>query len=493
MAGILSISSRNLPRAALRLGLRSLEGQSAPQQGTVTGSRSYHQGRRLLPSVAVRSAVTDSGRRCESVRNSIKAQGWAVNERAIFTSARMLSSEIVKVPPFADSVSEGDVKFEKKVGDAVAADEVVMEIETDKTTVGVPAPGHGIIEEIYVADGDTVKAGQQLFKLKITGEAPKASAAKPADAPAPAAAAPPPPPPPPPVAAAAPPPPPPAAAAGTPPPPPPPKPAAPISRMPVAAIRHAQAIEAATVKVPPADYTKEITGTRTEQRVKMTRMRLKIASRLKEAQNTNAMLTTFNEIDMSFIMDFRKQHLEAFQKKYGMKLGFMSAFCKAAAYALQDQPVVNAVIDENEIIYRDYVDISVAVASPKGLVVPVLRNVEGMNYADIELAIAGLADKAKKGTLAVEDMDGGTFTISNGGVFGSLLGTPIINPPQSAILGMHGIFERPIAVKGQVVIRPMMYVALTYDHRLIDGREAVTFLRKVKAAVEDPRIVLAGL
>ncbi|XP_049285860.1 dihydrolipoyllysine-residue succinyltransferase component of 2-oxoglutarate dehydrogenase complex, mitochondrial [Anopheles funestus] len=493
MAGILSISSRNLPRAAIRLGLRSLEGQTGPQQGTVTGSRSYHQGRRLLPSI-VRSAVTDSGRRSESVRNSIKAQGWAVNERTIFTTGRMLSSEIVKVPPFADSVSEGDVKFDKKVGDAVAADEVVMEIETDKTTVGVPAPGHGVIEEIFVADGDTVKAGQQLFRMKITGEAPKASAAKPADAPAPAAAAPPPPPPPPPpVAAAAPPPPPPPPAAGGAPPPPPPKPAAPISRMPVAAIRHAQAIEAATVKVPPADYTKEITGTRTEQRVKMTRMRLKIASRLKEAQNTNAMLTTFNEIDMSFIMDFRKQHLDAFVKKYGMKLGFMSAFCKAAAYALQDQPVVNAVIEENEIIYRDYVDISVAVASPKGLVVPVLRNVEGMNYADIELSIAGLADKAKKGTLAVEDMDGGTFTISNGGVFGSLLGTPIINPPQSAILGMHGIFERPIAVKGQVVIRPMMYVALTYDHRLIDGREAVTFLRKVKAAVEDPRIVLAGL
>lgn len=415
---------------------------------------------------------------------------WLQTERSIFTSSRLLNSEVVKVPPFADSVSEGDVKFDKKVGDAVAADEVVMEIETDKTTVGVPSPGHGIIEEIYVSDGDTVKAGQQLFKLKITGEAPKASAPK-AEAPAPAAAAPPPPPPPPVAAAAAPPPPPPASAAA--PPPPPPRPTGPISKMPVAAIRHAQAIDAATVKLPPADYSKEITGTRTEQHVKMTRMRLKIASRLKEAQNTNAMLTTFNEIDMSFIMDFRKQNLEAFQKKYGMKLGFMSAFCKAAAYALQDQPVVNAVIGENEIIYRDYVDISVAVASPKGLVVPVLRNVEGMNFADIELAIAGLADKAKKGTLAVEDMDGGTFTISNGGVFGSLLGTPIINPPQSAILGMHGIFERPIAVKGQVVVRPMMYVALTYDHRLIDGREAVTFLRKVKAAVEDPRIILAGL
>ncbi|XP_052869188.1 dihydrolipoyllysine-residue succinyltransferase component of 2-oxoglutarate dehydrogenase complex, mitochondrial [Anopheles cruzii] len=492
MAGLLSISSRNLPRAAVRFSLRTLEGQSFTQEVAAVGSRSYHQGRQL--SIA-RSAVDDRGRlgannAVSAAQNSIRE--WRQSERTIFTSARML--EIVKVPPFADSVSEGDVKFEKKVGDAVAADEVVMEIETDKTTVGVPSPAHGIIEEIFVADGDTVKAGQQLFKLKITGEAPKA-AAKPAEAPAAAAPPPPPPPPPPPVAAAAvprpPPPPPPKHAGG--PPPPPPKPAAPISRMPVAAIRHAQAIEAATVKVPPADYSKEITGTRTEQRVKMTRMRLKIASRLKEAQNTNAMLTTFNEVDMSFIMEFRKQHLDAFVKKYGMKLGFMSAFSKAAAFALQDQPVVNAVIEENEIVYRDYVDISVAVASPKGLVVPVLRNVEGMNFADIEIAIAGLADKAKKGTLAVEDMDGGTFTISNGGVFGSLLGTPIINPPQSAILGMHGIFDRPIAVKGQVVVRPMMYIALTYDHRLIDGREAVTFLRKVKAAVEDPRIILAGL
>nr|XP_029716513.1 dihydrolipoyllysine-residue succinyltransferase component of 2-oxoglutarate dehydrogenase complex, mitochondrial [Aedes albopictus]XP_029716514.1 dihydrolipoyllysine-residue succinyltransferase component of 2-oxoglutarate dehydrogenase complex, mitochondrial [Aedes albopictus]XP_029716515.1 dihydrolipoyllysine-residue succinyltransferase component of 2-oxoglutarate dehydrogenase complex, mitochondrial [Aedes albopictus] len=491
MAGLLSISSRNLPRTALRIsgGLRSLEGSS---QQVNNGLRSYHQGRAALQRL-VRATVAESAPIQSSTVASNAASRWLQTERSIFTSARLLNSEVVKVPPFADSVSEGDVKFEKKVGDAVAADEVVMEIETDKTTVGVPAPAHGIIEEIYVADGDTVKAGQQLFKLKITGEAPAAGAPK-AEAPAPAAAAPPPPPPPPPVAAAAaaaPPPPPPAAAAA--PPPPPPRPTGPITKMPVAAMRHAQAIDAATVKLPPADYTKEITGTRTEQRVKMTRMRLKIASRLKEAQNTNAMLTTFNEIDMSFIMDFRKQHLEAFQKKYGMKLGFMSAFCKAAAYALQDQPVVNAVIGENEIIYRDYVDISVAVASPKGLVVPVLRNVEGMNFADIELAIAGLADKAKKGTLAVEDMDGGTFTISNGGVFGSLLGTPIINPPQSAILGMHGIFERPIAVKGQVVVRPMMYVALTYDHRLIDGREAVTFLRKVKAAVEDPRIILAGL
>lgn len=410
----------------------------------------------------------------------------------------LLAEQDVMTPGFPDSVSEGDVKLGKKVGDAVEADEVVLEIETDKTAIPVMAPGHGIIKELYVKDGETVKAGQKLFRLDITGEAPKKAASAPAPE-APAAAAPPPPPP----AAAAPPPPPPATpppqAAAPPPPqaPPAPKatppPAAPISSIPVAAIRHAQAIETATVKVPPTDYSKEIAGTRTEQRVKMNRMRQRIAQRLKEAQNTNAMLTTFNEIDMSHIMAFRKKHLDVFTKKHGIKLGLMSPFVKAAANALMDQPVVNAVIEEQEIIYRDYVDISVAVATPKGLVVPVIRNVQNMTYADIELTIAGLAEKARTGKLTIEEMDGGTFTISNGGVFGSLMGTPIINPPQSAILGMHGIFERPIALNGQVVIRPMMYIALTYDHRLIDGREAVLFLRKIKEGVEDPATIVAGL
>lgn len=365
-----------------------------------------------------------------------------------------------------------------------------MEIETDKTTVGVPAPFGGVIEEILVKDGDTVKSGQPLFKLK-KAEGGSAPAAKPTEA----AAAPPPPKAAPAPAAAPKPTSPPAAAKPPPaaarPPPPPPKPAAPAAKIPTATLRPVAAEP--QVKMPPADYTKEISGTRTEQRVKMSRMRLKVSERLKEAQNVNAMLTTFNEIDMSAAMEFRKSKLEAFVKKYGIKIGFMSIFAKAAAYALQDQPVVNAVIDGNEIVYRDFVDISVAVATPKGLVVPVLRNVEGMNYADIEIAMAAIAEKARKGAIAVEDMDGGTFTISNGGVFGSLMGTPIINPPQSSILGMHGIFDRPIAVKGQVVIRPMMYVALTYDHRLIDGREAVLFLRKIKDAVEDPRIMLAGL
>ncbi|CAH1642097.1 unnamed protein product [Spodoptera littoralis] len=393
----------------------------------------------------------------------------------------LLAEQDIMTPSFPDSVSEGDAKIEKKVGDAVAMDEVVMEIETDKTALPVMAPGNGWTEVVQI-------------ELTEGGPPPKAAAA-PAPEPPKAEA----PPPPPPAAAAPPPPPPPAAAAPPPPPPPPapaaaaPKPAAPISSIPVAAIRHAQSIETASVKVPPTDYSKEIAGTRTEQRVKMNRMRQRIAQRLKEAQNTNAMLTTFNEIDMSHIMAFRKKNLDAFTKKHGVKLGLMSPFVKASATALMDQPVVNAVIEDNEIIYRDYVDISVAVATPKGLVVPVVRNVQNMTYADIELTIANLAEKAKAGKLTIEEMDGGTFTISNGGVFGSLMGTPIINPPQSAILGMHGIFERPIAVNGQVVIRPMMYIALTYDHRLIDGREAVMFLRKIKQGVEDPATIIAGL
>jgi 2-oxoglutarate dehydrogenase E2 component (dihydrolipoamide succinyltransferase) len=398
--------------------------------------------------------------------------------------------KVVNVPPFADSISEGDVRWEKAVGDTVATDDTVAEIETDKTSIQVPSPGNGVIEALLVEDGTTVKAGQPLFKIKLTGDAPAKSAA--AAAPKEAAAPPPPPPPPkqaepqqaaPPTPSAPPP---------SQPPPPPPKPSKPRESVP-ATPRQPPSLQSASVKVPPADYSKEITGTRSEQRVKMNRMRLRIAQRLKEAQNTNAMLTTFNEIDMSNITEMRKNHGEAFLKRHGVKLGFMSAFVRASAYALQDQPVVNAVIDGTDVVYRDYVDISVAVATPKGLVVPVLRNVESMNYADIEKGMAELGEKAKSGNLAVEDMDGGTFTISNGGVFGSLFGTPIINPPQSAILGMHGIFERPVARNGQVVIRPMMYVALTYDHRLIDGREGVLFLRKIKAAVEDPRNMLLEL
>uniref|UniRef100_A0A2K6FGW8 Dihydrolipoyllysine-residue succinyltransferase component of 2-oxoglutarate dehydrogenase complex, mitochondrial n=1 Tax=Propithecus coquereli TaxID=379532 RepID=A0A2K6FGW8_PROCO len=221
-------------------------------------------------------------------------------------------------------------------------------------------------------------------------------------------------------------------------------------------------------------------GLRSEHQEKMNRMRQRIAQRLKEAQNTCATLTTFNEIDMSNIQEMRARHKDAFLKKHNLKLGFISAFVKASAFALQEQPVVNAVIDDTtkEVVYRDYIDISVAVATPQGLVVPVIRNVEAMNYADIEQTIRELGEKARKSELAIEDMDGGTFTISNGG---------------SAILGVHAIFDRPVAVGGKVEVRPMMYVALTYDHRLIDGREAMTFLRKIKAAVEDPRVLLLDL
>uniref|UniRef100_A0A3P9LUS6 Dihydrolipoyllysine-residue succinyltransferase component of 2-oxoglutarate dehydrogenase complex, mitochondrial n=1 Tax=Oryzias latipes TaxID=8090 RepID=A0A3P9LUS6_ORYLA len=356
----------------------------------------------------------------------------------------------VKTPAFAESVTEGDVRWEKAVGDSVSEDEVVCEIETDKTSVQVPSPAAGVIEELLVPDGGKVEGGTPLFKLRKGAGAPKA--AEPPKAEAPAAAAPPP------------------SAAPPSPPPPPPSTVGPIpTTMP---------------PVPPVPA-----------HVKMNRMRLRIAQRLKEAQNTCAMLTTFNEVDMSNISEMRKNYKDAFLKKHNIKLGFMSAFVKAAAYALTDQPAVNGVIDDTtkEIVYRDYVDISVAVATPKGLVVPVIRNVEGMNFADIEKAINLLGEKARKNELAVEDMDGGTFTISNGGVFGSMFGTPIINPPQSAILGMHGIFDRPVAVGGKVEIRPMMYVALTYDHRLIDGREAVTFLRKIKSVVEDPRVLLLDM
>ncbi|XP_068204450.1 dihydrolipoyllysine-residue succinyltransferase component of 2-oxoglutarate dehydrogenase complex, mitochondrial [Palaemon carinicauda] len=403
----------------------------------------------------------------------------------------------IEVPPFAESISEGDLRWVKEIGESFEEDEVIAEVETDKVTMPIKAPAAGVLKEITVEDGSVVKAGVHIGKIELgaAGGAPAkkeapvetaAAPAAPAAAPPPAAAAPPPPPPPSPASPAA-------GPIPTSPPPSVPPPTTPKASIPVAAIKHASFIQQAEVKVPPADYSKEITGTRTEQRVKITRMRARIAQRLKDAQNTNAMLTTFNEIDMGNIMEMRKSIGDQFLKRHGIKLGFMSAFVKASAYALTEQPTVNAVLEGSEIIYRDYVDISVAVATPKGLVVPVLRNVEGMNYLDIEKGIMALGEKARTGALAVEDMDGGTFTISNGGVFGSLFGTPIINPPQSAILGMHGIFDRPVAKNGQVVIKPMMYVALTYDHRLIDGREAVTFLRKIKQAVEDPRIMLCGL
>uniref|UniRef100_A0A8C0FBT7 Dihydrolipoyllysine-residue succinyltransferase component of 2-oxoglutarate dehydrogenase complex, mitochondrial n=1 Tax=Bubo bubo TaxID=30461 RepID=A0A8C0FBT7_BUBBB len=353
-----------------------------------------------------------------------------VNSSSVFTVRYFRTTAVhrddvvtVNTPAFAESVTEGDVRWEKAVGDTVAEDEVVCEIETDKTSVQVPAPAAGVIEALLVPDGGKVEGGTPLFKLRKTGAAP--AKAKPAAAPPPPAA-------PEPVAVAAPPP----AAAPIPTtmPPVPSVSAQPIDSKPVSAVKPAAAPAAA----PPGEAVPS-KGARSEHRVKMNRMRQRIAQRLKEAQNTCAMLTTFNEIDMSNIQEMRALHKDPFLKKHNLKLGFMSAFVKAAAFALQDQPVVNAVIDDTtkEIVYRDYVDISVAVATPRGLVVPVVRNVENMNYADIERVISELGEKARKNELAIEDMDGGTFTISNGGVFGSLFGTPIINPPQSAILGMH--------------------------------------------------------
>merc|ERR1712088_740773 len=426
-------------------------------RGILRGINQARDGRHLSVLASQATQATQASRSPVLPTASLLYQNPVVR-RSIFTT-RVLGDEVkvVVCPAFADSISEGDLRWEKAVGDTVSEDEVLCEIETDKTSVPVPSPGSGVITELLVEDGTTVQPGAQLLKIQLGPGGAKPAAAPAAAAPDPAAAAPPPPPPPPM--------PPKAPAAG----------AAPVLRM------------------PPADPTTEIAGTRSEHRVKMNRMRMKIASRLKEAQNTNAMLTTFNELDMSAIMQLRKDNQDAFVKKHGIKMGFMSAFVKASAYALTKQPTVNAVIDGQETVYRDFVDISVAVATPKGLVVPVLRNVERMNYADVEKGIAELGKKAKNNQISIEDMDGGTFTISNGGVFGSLFGTPIINPPQSAILGMHGVFERPVVRNGQVVIRPMMYIALTYDHRLVDGREAVTFLRTIKNAVEDPRIMLMDL
>ncbi|XP_027700500.1 dihydrolipoyllysine-residue succinyltransferase component of 2-oxoglutarate dehydrogenase complex, mitochondrial isoform X1 [Vombatus ursinus] len=449
-------------KVGTRLGASRSQGRTGPL------------GRRSLPGISLCQGPAYLYSKKIVVNESI------LNVRFFRTTAVCKNDVItVNTPAFAESVTEGDVRWEKAVGDTVAEDEVVCEIETDKTSVQVPSPANGVIEALLVPDGGKVEGGTPLFTLRKTGAAP--AKAKPAEAP-PAAA-----PKPDSVAAPPPSPPPPAASIPTQMPPVPPVSSQPVDTKPVSAVKPSAAVSAAE---PGAGK-----GVRSEHRVKMNRMRQRIAERLKQAQNTCAMLTTFNEIDMSNIQEMRARHKESFLKKHNLKLGFMSAFVKASAFALQEQPVVNAVIDDTtkEMVYRDYIDISVAVATPRGLVVPVIRNVETMNFADIERTINELGEKARKNELAIEDMDGGTFTISNGGVFGSLFGTPIINPPQSAILGMHAIFDRPVAIGGKVEVRPMMYVALTYDHRLIDGREAVTFLRKIKAAVEDPRVLLLDL
>lgn len=401
-----------------------------------------------------------------------------------------LAKQNVVVPPLAESLSEGDIKFEKSIGDVVTEDDLLASIETDKTSIPINSPVAGKIVEFLVEDSSTVRPGQNIIVIDTDGAGAAASSAPTpkaeTQAPTPSQQQ--------------------QQQSQQPPPPPPPQPAAapPSSPSPSPAPQkpaHTQQKSSVSVESVKSELDFLSRGqfgadgqpTRSVSAVKMNRMRLKIASRLKDAQNTYAMLTTFNEIDMSNLIEMRQKYKDLFLKRHNVKLGFMSAFVKASAYALKEQPVVNGVIENNQILYRDFVDISVAVATPKGLVVPVLRNVEHMNFADIEKTINHLGEKARNNALTVADMEGGTFTISNGGVFGSLFGTPIINPPQSAILGMHAINEKPAAVNGQVVIRPIMVVALTYDHRLVDGREAVTFLKKIKEVIEDPRIILLDL
>ena len=405
----------------------------------------------------------------------------------------------VKVPTLGESVTEATVgQWLKKPGEAVKVDEPIVSLETDKVAVDVPAPVAGTLGDIIAKEGDTVNVGALLALINEGAAATAAPAAKAeAAAPAPAASAP--------VddeeggnltlspavrrlvlehgldpskikgtgkdgrltkddVTAA-------VAAGT-----------------------AKAAASAPAAAPAAAAPAPAAGpSRAQERVKMTRLRQTVAKRLKEAQNNAALLTTYNDVDMTNVIEARAKYKDLFEKKHGVRLGFMGFFTKAVCMALRDIPGVNAQIEGDEIVYNDFADISVAVSAPNGLVVPVIRNAESLSVAEIEKTIGNFGKKAKEGTLTMEDMKGGTFTISNGGVFGSLLSSPIINPPQSAVLGLHRIEDRPVVRDGQIVIRPMMYLALSYDHRLIDGREAVTFLVAVKNAIEDPTRLLIDL
>lgn len=415
----------------------------------------------------------------------------------------------VKVPQLSESVAEATMlQWKKKVGDSIAIDEILIEIETDKVVLEVPAPAAGVLSEILVADGGTVTAEQLIARIDTEG---KAAAAAPAAA-TPAAAAP--------------------AAA----------PAAPAASggsmagvpMPAAAKLMADnqlasgsvagtgkdgrvtkgdvlgavaggaasapksvAASAIPTGVPTTSLPQVASpsrasnlGERPEQRVPMSRLRARIAERLLQSQATNAILTTFNEVNMAPVMEMRKRFQEKFEKEHGVKIGFMSFFVKAAVHALKKYPVLNASVDGNDIVYHGYFDIGIAVGSPRGLVVPILRNADQMSFADIEKKIAEYGAKARDGKLGIEEMSGGTFSISNGGVFGSMLSTPIINPPQSAILGVHATKDRAVVENGQIVVRPMNYLAMSYDHRIVDGREAVLGLVAMKEALEDPARLL---
>ncbi|HPA37173.1 MAG TPA: 2-oxoglutarate dehydrogenase complex dihydrolipoyllysine-residue succinyltransferase [Phenylobacterium sp.] len=395
----------------------------------------------------------------------------------------------IMTPALGESVTEATVaRWAKKPGEAVRKDEILVELETDKVSLEVAAPADGVLDSIAAEEGATVEPGALLGRVTEG-----AAAAKPAAAPAPKAEAPKPAPAPAPAAAAA--------------------PLAPSAQRIVAennldaaaiagtgkagrvtkgdALAALEARAAAPAAAPAPSAPREIHER--EQRVRMTRLRQTIARRLKEAQNAAAMLTTFNEVDMTNVMALRNQYKDVFEKSHGVKLGFMSFFVKSVVQALKHVPDVNAEIDGTDIIYKNHYDISVAVGTEKGLVTPVVRDADAMSLADIEKAIGALGKKARDGQLSMEDLQGGTFTISNGGVYGSLMSTPILNPPQSGILGMHKIQERPMVVNGQIVARPMMYLALSYDHRIVDGQGAVTFLVKVKEAIEDPQRLLLDL
>ncbi|PIT82262.1 2-oxoglutarate dehydrogenase complex dihydrolipoyllysine-residue succinyltransferase [Limnohabitans sp. 15K] len=408
----------------------------------------------------------------------------------------------VKVPQLSESVAEATMlQWKKKVGESVAADEILIDIETDKVVLEVPAPAAGVICEILVADGGTVAAEQLIARIDTDGKV-GAAAAPAAAAAAPVAAVP--------VAAAA-------ATGGS---------MAGVA-MPAAAKLMADnslaagslagsgkdgrvtkgdvlsavagGVKSTAAVIPTGVPTKTLAqvaapavnlGDRPEQRVPMTRLRARVAERLLQSQSTNAILTTFNEINMAPVMDMRKRMQDRFEKEHGCKLGFMSFFVKAAVHALKKFPVLNASVDGNDIVYHGYFDIGIAVGSPRGLVVPILRNADQMSFAEIEKKIAEFGQKAKDGKLGIEEMTGGTFSISNGGTFGSMMSTPIINPPQSAILGVHATKDRAMVENGQVVVRPMNYFAMSYDHRIIDGREAVLGLVAMKEALEDPARLL---
>ncbi|WP_310493714.1 2-oxoglutarate dehydrogenase complex dihydrolipoyllysine-residue succinyltransferase [Dechloromonas sp.] len=403
----------------------------------------------------------------------------------------------VQVPQLSESVAEGTLaSWKKKIGEAVARDEILIDIETDKVVLEVPSPAAGVLVEIIKADGETVVSGELI--ARIDTEAKAGAAAPTAEAPKAAAAAPAP------VAAAA-------APAGT---------ASPSARKildekgiaaadvagsgrggrvtkedavaaaPKSGPVAAPAAAKAAMPTPPVTVA---LGDRTEQRVPMSRLRARIAERLLQSQQTNAILTTFNEVNMGPMMALRKQYGEKFEKAHGVRLGFMGFFVKAACAALQKFPILNASVDGNDIVYHGFIDIGIAVGSPRGLVVPIIRNADQMSIAEIEKKIAEFGAKAKDGKLTIEDLTGGTFSISNGGIFGSMMSTPIINPPQSAILGIHATKDRAMVENGQVVVRPMNYLAMSYDHRIIDGREAVLGLVTMKEALEDPSRLLLGV